>query len=345
MNALVPQNFGPVSTRFQAAGVENDLAGGIATSYGIVGFKGKVWSIRHRGDERPLLREDGDGPRNSIEVVVVKANGHLSKIFYENGYVEGSSAPPDCFSNNGVTPEASSAKKQANACATCPRNAWGSRITPAGKQGKACADSKRVAVVPLGDLNNETFGGPMLLRIPAASLNDLAAYGTKMQQLGYPYFAIGTRIAFDAAEAYPKFVFSAIRPLNDAEADAVLALQSGPHVARVLSEDAELPPAAPPVTAASAFEQPPQVAPPVQQAPVQQAPVQQTAPLPPHNPETGEVLPEPVKPKRAYQRRPAAAAAPAAAPEATPAAPVAPEPAAPQSFEDELDAQLDGLLG
>jgi hypothetical protein len=326
MNAIVPKNFGPLSNRFRNAQLENDLAGGVATSYGIVGYRGKVWSIRHRGDERQLLREDGDGPRGSIEVVIVKANAHLSKIWYENGYVEGSAAAPDCFSNNGITPDASSAKKQSNTCATCPMNAWGSRITPAGKAGKACSDSKRIAVVPLADLNNEVYGGPMLLRVPAASLNDLAAYGTKMQQIGYPYQAIGTRIAFDPAESYPKFVFSAIRPLSDDEADVVLSLAHGPQVARVLSEEqASAGPALPPPDPASVFEQPPAPKP---------APAPGAAPLPAHDPETGEIQQE-AKPaaKRTYKKTPA----PAPAPE-----PVS--VAAPSSFEDELDAQLNGLL-
>jgi hypothetical protein len=281
VNAIVPQNFGPVATRFQGQNTNNDLAGGVASSYGIVGYKGKVWSIRYRGESTPLMRPDGDGPVNSIEVVIVKASPHLSKIFYENGYQEGSSAAPDCFSNNGITPDASAQKKQATACASCPKNAWGSRITPAGKNGKACSDSKRVAVVPLQDVRNEVYGGPMLLRVPAASLQDLAGFGSKMNGLGYPYYAIGTRVAFDPKESYPKFVFSAIRPLTDGEADAILAMQNDPATARVLSEAESYAAQAPvqPVVAPSPFEQPaaPAPAPVAPAAPIAAAP---TAPAP-----------------------------------------------------------------
>jgi hypothetical protein len=154
MNAVIPAAFGAVSTVFQNATLENDLGAGIAGGYGVVGYKGKVWSIRKGGTDRPLMREDGDGPRNSIEVVILRASTVVSKIFYVNGYVEGSTAPPDCYSTNGVTPAAGAANKHTAACATCPKNAWGSRITPAGKQGKACGDSKRLALVPLGDIAN-----------------------------------------------------------------------------------------------------------------------------------------------------------------------------------------------
>lgn len=259
MTALVPQNFGPVSTKFANTNTNDDLSSGIQSSFGLIGYKGKVWSIRYRGDDTPLMREDGDGPKSSIEVVVLSASKAVSKVWYEQGYVEGSTAAPDCFSNNGIAPDPASLKKQCDSCALCPMNQWGSRMTPAGKNGKACADSKRLAVVPMQDLQNEMFGGPMLLRVPAASLQDLAMYGQKMSQLGYPYYAIATRIAFDTAESYPKFVFGAIRPLTDAEADIVLVERTNHTVERILSENEFATPAsAETPSAGGVFEQEPE---------------------------------------------------------------------------------------
>jgi len=273
MNAVIPAGFnGAVSTLFAGQSMENELGAGIQGGFGMIGYKGKVWSIRKGGEETPLMREDGDGPRASIEVVVVRASSVVSKMFYAKGYVEGSSEPPDCHSTNGVTPAAGAKTKQAAACAACPMNAWGSRITPAGKQGKACSDSKRIAVVPLGDLRNEAFGGPLLLRIPAASLTELANFGQKMQALNYPVGSYGMRIAFDVNESYPKFVFSAIRPLNDAEAKIILELRAGPEAARILAEDEHAATAqALPAAAPSPFEQP--VAPQPQQGSVQSQPI------------------------------------------------------------------------
>ncbi len=236
----LPQGFGAVSSVFGGASKTNDeLGAGVASSYGVVGYKGKVWSIRYQGNEEIVMREDGDGPKNSIEVVVVKASPAISKIFYKGGYVEGSNAAPDCWSADGVKPDGGVQNKVASTCAACPMNAWGSRVTDAGKQGKACADSRRVAVVPVADMDNELFGGPLLLRIPAASLKDLKAYGDLLNSYQYPYYACATRIAFDPKEAYPKFVFSAIRPLSDAEAQKVMSLRDDKRVSAVLSETAE----------------------------------------------------------------------------------------------------------
>jgi hypothetical protein len=342
-NVMIPSNFGAVSTRFANQKVEDDLSAGVSAGFGIISYRGKVWRTKFRGEETSLMREDGDGPRASIEVIILKAANHLSKIFYKDGYKEGSTESPDCFSTNGLTPDINSKAKQANTCANCPMNAWGSRITPAGKPGKACSDSKRAVVVPLGDMDNEVFGGPMLLRIPAASLQDLAQYGQKMGALGYPYYAIGTRISFDVKEAFPKFVFNAIRPLTDEEADRVIELRDDPRVGRILSEAEVSVEAAP---AEPAFEQQPTgtarstgnggasfaPSPTTSSEPVKRAPA--PAALPAHDPETGEVKAE--APKRSYKKTPAPA--PVAAPVEEEDAPTS------TSFDDELDAQLDGLL-
>lgn len=279
MNAIVPQQMGQISTVFNTTPVPDDLQAGVQGGFGLIGYRGKVWSIRYRGDEMQLMRDDGDGPRGSVELVILKASKTIAKNYYEAGWVDGSTAPPDCFSTNGVTPDVSSSKKQSATCATCPKNAWGSKVTEQGKQAKACADSKRLAVVPLGNIKNEAYGGPMLLRVPAASLQDLAAFGKKMSSLGYHYYSIGIRVGFDPAESFPKFTFGAIRALSDDEARLVLEMQKDDAVERILSEAVEINPA--PVqdqraaALASAFEQPPQPA--SQPAP---APVQVAQPTP-----------------------------------------------------------------
>ena len=104
----IPQGFGPLPTAFQGDAAENsELGQGVSASYAVVGYRGKVWSLKFGGEELPLMREDGDGPRNSIEVVLVKASPAISKIFYKNGWVDGSNAAPDCWSGNGVTPDGS----------------------------------------------------------------------------------------------------------------------------------------------------------------------------------------------------------------------------------------------
>lgn len=232
---VVPDSFkAPVAAAFAGQQAADDLSGGLTGGYGLLKYRGKVWSIQYQGNSLNLMRDDGDGPRGSVDIVILKANAQLSKTWYENGWDETSSASPDCASANGIVPDAGVPKKQSNVCATCPRNAWGSASN--GGKGKACGDHRRMAIVPLPDLRNESFGGPLLLRCPAASLQDLAAFNQRYHQMGYPYFSMGIKISFDPAESFPKFQFAAIRPLTEAEAAIVIDMQKSDNVARVISE-------------------------------------------------------------------------------------------------------------
>ena len=231
----LPSSFLPQTGAANSA-VNDDLGAGILPSFGILGFKGKVWSVRFGGKDTPLMREDGDGPKNSLELVLVKASPLISKIYYQGGYVDGSNEKPDCWSGDGIKPDASVQNKVNATCADCPMNAWGSRISDAGKEGKQCADSRRVAVVPAGDFENELGGGPMLLRVPAASLKPVKAYGDLLKSYGYPYFSAVTKISFDPLEAYPKFVLEALRPLSAEDQARIVKLRGDPRVNAIINE-------------------------------------------------------------------------------------------------------------
>jgi hypothetical protein len=282
------------------------------------------------------MREDGDGPRASIEVVIVKAAGVVSKIFYANGWVEGSNEAPDCWSTNGVTPDAQVPNKVAPGCINCPNNAWGSRVTEQGKSAKACSDSKRLALVPSGDMDNELFGGPMLLRVPAASLKDLKGYGELMSKYGYKYYAVSTRISFDVKDSYPHLVFSAIRPLDDAQAVRVLELRDDERVTRILSEGENIAgaPAQEAAQAASPFEEQPEDV-----KASTSAPAASVAPKAPAK-AAGAAKPKAgtAQQKTAAPAQAATAAAPAPAP--APIAAPAPQKTAAQLKREELERQM-----
>ena len=90
----------------------------------------------------------------------------------------------------------------------------GSRITEYGKKAKECSDSRRVAVVMADDLAGANFDGPLLLRVPPASLQDLKIYGDRMAAKSAPYNIIVTALGFDLDTAYPKLTFKAVKPLT-----------------------------------------------------------------------------------------------------------------------------------
>lgn len=225
----------------------------------VISIKGKVFHIQ-RGDERTLITKPGDDdPAGSIEVVVLRANKERSKVFYASGYVEGSVDKPTCYSNNGVAPEADAAEPQAKKCAVCPHNAWGSKVTESGAKGKACADSRRLAVAAL-----DAVGDPMLLRVPAASLKNLDEYGKLLATRKAPSFAVVTKVSFDYTVAHPLLKFAPvgwvedqgtlaeIKDMRDSEIVAQIVGTKAVEGAAPVEETPSLPPAPAPAPAPAA---------------------------------------------------------------------------------------------
>ena len=219
----------------QAAGDTNlasELAGGIGLGFPVISFKGKEWAISEGGTIEPLIDDDGEALR-SIEVIIVRANPSLSKTYYANGYVPGSADPPDCFSNDGVAPDAQAAHPQAAKCAACPHAVWGSKITDNGSKAKACADAKRTAVMFPGDL--ETV---YLLRVPAASLKDLAQFADTLGKRRVPPHAVVTKVSFVTGVAHPQLAFKASRFAEQDEYNAAEELRDSEVVRQIVGLDA-----------------------------------------------------------------------------------------------------------
>lgn len=213
----------------------SDLTEGVAMSFAVVTFRGKVWRVRYKGEDRVIKLQNGD-PASSIIAVLVKSSPAISKLYYPKQYTEGDDAPPLCFSLDGIRPDNGSVEKQSPTCASCPHNIWGSRVTESGSKAKACADNRRTAIVPYPDLKNEAFGGPMLLRVPPTSLQELWRLGNTLKQSGLPYQAVVVKISFDYDVAYPKLVFQAIRPLSKEEAAIAREHMESDTVLRMLME-------------------------------------------------------------------------------------------------------------
>jgi hypothetical protein len=229
MSNVIPFDKAPLPAFLQGNAVKanDDLTANVGAGFPYMSIKGKNFTLI-RGDDRRMLTRVVDGetfPAPSISVVLVKANKNFSKVWYAKQFVEGSDAKPDCFSNNGDVPDPSAEKPQAKACATCPKNQWGSRISDNGNKGKECQDARRVAIAVPGLLND-----PMLLRVPPATLKPLAEYGTMLAKRGVPYSAVITKISFDSEAATPKLVFEPNGFLTEEQFAEVQELLESPIV-------------------------------------------------------------------------------------------------------------------
>lgn len=202
----------PAHLRDQAAADNNDLSQGTSLGFPVISYKGKTWAVVTGGEREMFLNADGD-PRSSIQIIIIKASPDLSKVYYASGYTEGSTEPPDCFSNDGATPSVEASEPQADKCALCPKNQWGSRISEAGKKGKACSDYRRMAVVPAGGHDD---GSPAhLLRVPPASLKGLVKYSKALDKRQLSYAAVVTKVSFEKEAATPQLVFEAVSYISE----------------------------------------------------------------------------------------------------------------------------------
>ena len=352
--AQVPAHL---SQRFGGVEANTDLtANTSAGGFPVISYKGKVWAVVEGDDRDIILGEDGE-PRRSIDVVLVKANAHVSKNFYEGGYVEGSAEKPNCYSHDGIAPAPDAQVPQSANCAVCPHNQWGSRITEAGTKAKSCADNRRMAVVPEGDLAR-----PMLLRVPAASLRELVNYAKMLSKRNAPYQAVVTRVGFNHEMAHPQFTFKPVRWLSDEEAQQIVELMQHDLIDQIIgASDTQVGTAAEPEEAIAGT--PPAAL--VAQPKVAPAPVPAPAPRPTSvsqlkvTPEEVEQVLEEAAPATAARKGAAgfggapkapktvAAKAPKAtkppAPAAAPA-PVAPRAAPTDALLAEADQSLDDIL-
>ena len=214
-----------------ALGSDEDWGSGIVGGFPVISLEGKRFTIM-RGDTSELITrpDDPDEPAGSIEVVILRTHKGVAKTYYVKKYTPGSAEKPDCYSNDGVTPAADAENPQARACATCPHNQWGSRITEEGKKAKSCSDVKRLAVATADQLDD-----PMLLRLPATSLKIWDQYvGMLNKKGGIKPAQVVTKIAFDKDVTHQQFTFKPVALINASMAAQVASVREDPVVLNII---------------------------------------------------------------------------------------------------------------
>lgn len=261
-----------------------------------------------------------------LDVVIVGALPGVTKSFYVTAYKPGDekeNKQPDCSSLLGDVPDSNVPNKQSTNCAACPQNQWGSKISPSGKEIKACSDYRRIALVSTDD--PETV---YQANIPPASIKAWGKYIKELSMRGVDVTMVVTRLSLQEHEWVFNFAgftnaetFEATRPLLDSstvnEVLGTLGRTSAPALAA---------PASAPALAAP--------------TPVQVAPAPAPAPAP------VQVAPAPATeaeaPRGFGKKGRAATAAQVAAPAAAPAATVV---TASAGGLDALKAELGALIG
>ena len=264
----------------------------------------------------------------TLDVVIVGANPRLSKTWYAKQWdANAEPSAPDCFSLDGIGPDPESTDPQNDMCASCPQNAWGSKVTPTGQQVKACSDNKRLAVVAADDPSGPVY----LLSVTPAALKGLNQYQKELSVRGIPPEIVKTRVSFDTDASFPKLKFTFGGFLDADVQEVVDGLFGSEQVKEITGETPRTPVAVPQIAKAPA---PAPVAP--KPAVKAAAPVEEPAPAP--------APAQAAAPKRGFGASKPAAPAPAAAPAAKPAAKAA-APVATADSASSLADEIAALVG
>lgn len=168
-----------------------------------------------------FVAPDGTAGRN-MEVIILDVR--MVNQYYDTPYSANKYIPPACYANaknrQDLIPVDESPIKQADSCAVCPQNKFGSGTGKA----KACKNTRQLAVIPLtADVNTPVW----VLSVPPSSVKKWDSYFLELVQDHSltPLFAV-TRITQpkNASYASPQFTF--VKPLNDDEKQLAITRMS-----------------------------------------------------------------------------------------------------------------------
>ena len=172
----------------------------------------------------------GNAIRGELNVIIINALPDVSRTYYAEKFDPNKEATiPDCWSNNGITPEDTSPNKQHTNCMECPQNIKGS-----GDQGgKACRYQRRVAVLVEGDTSGDIYQ----FNIPAKSLfgkgqgnvHPFESYRKFLAANGEDIDNVVTNVSFDANADTMQLLFTPVRNTTDDEYVMVRAAQQKPE--------------------------------------------------------------------------------------------------------------------
>ena len=212
-----PSNVPAFARNNELSDTARALTGGGVSSTKRISIKGGVFRLVAGGKEIAAIDD------RHLEVIIVKAAPKVSRIFYASSYDADNITGPDCWSNDGETPDASIKTPQNSACHNCPQNQAGS----GQGNSRACRYQQRLAVV----LANNPSGDVMQLTLPATSVfgkeegdkRPLQAYARYLAVQNPPVNPeqIVTEMRFDTKAESPKLFFKPVRWLTDDEYEVI----------------------------------------------------------------------------------------------------------------------------
>lgn len=139
-------------------------------------------------------------PDNKLHSIVL--DSVIEHQLYTGAFDPTAAASPDCYAFGRTSiemrPHAQAEHKQSEACASCPKFAWGS--DPKGGRGKACREVRRLAVIDgaLAEKGPEAImrAEVVFLKLPVTSVRNWASYVSQLNNVVHrPPWGVITEIA------------------------------------------------------------------------------------------------------------------------------------------------------
>lgn len=227
----IPQNIPSYAISVDAARAMNsDALAGISTGFPpSIRIKANKFRIVDGNGEETVLKAADLANSEFLDIVILAAKPGLSKTYYASAYDPNMTEPssPDCFSMDGIKPDASVKSPQCGNCASCPMNAFGSGRNAAGQptKGKACSDNKILAVFRKGSVYQ--------FKIPPASLKNFGMYVKNLTNRGVPLGNVLTYVGFDEDADYSVLQFRVGAFLPEAVKEQLATLSASQEVADI----------------------------------------------------------------------------------------------------------------
>jgi hypothetical protein len=207
MSMELPEHLrsGPLADAARQSLADAQAMSAASNSIPRISFRGREFRLQNNGEEVAKFRDHLD-----VVILGVEPAGPLMcKSYYEKGYVPGAKEPPDCASDDGISPAPYVSKKQNPTCRDCKWNQFGSAISPNGKPTKKCRDSKRIwlKVADGNKVGDKPFEQPSFtdrtmygVNISVASLKSFAEHGRLLAGMGQGPAVCVTRLSMVDSE-------------------------------------------------------------------------------------------------------------------------------------------------
>jgi hypothetical protein len=170
-----------------------------------------------------------DGSTNPGPIAAVILDWRNQNAFWNTPYNPQQLTDPVCFAVSrefgDLAPSADASNPQAEHCAVCPRNVFGSA---ANGKAKSCRNARRLAIVP-PDATLETE--PMIVTTSPTAISAFESYVLGLATEGRMPVEVVTHIAFKPDADYPTLVFGKPKPLTDRQLAVMMGLRAKAQLA------------------------------------------------------------------------------------------------------------------